>query len=75
MATLTIRSVPDEIVERLRETARTNGHSMEQEVRELLQERYAERSAVLERVRARWSDQPAASVDEVDAWLSESRRR
>jgi plasmid stability protein len=75
MATLTIRSIPDEIVERIREVARARGNSMEQEVRDLLQERYADRRSVLDRIRGRWATQPSASVDEVDGWIDESRRR
>jgi plasmid stability protein len=75
MATLTIRSIPDEIVERIREVAKARGSSMEQEVRELLQERYADRRAVLDRIRERWATQPSASVGEVGEWVNEARRR
>jgi plasmid stability protein len=75
MATLTIRSIPDEIVERIREVAKERGSSMEQEVRDLLQERYADRRAVLDRIRERWATQPSASVGEVGEWLDEARRR
>ena len=36
MATLTIRHVPEAVVERLKAAAKRKGYSMEQEVRELL---------------------------------------
>jgi hypothetical protein len=75
VASLTIRSIPDEIVERIREVARERGRSMEQEVRDLLQERYADRSTVLQRMRDRWSRMPESSVAEVDAWIGETRKR
>ena len=37
MATLTIRNVPENVVELLKVRAKNNGHSMEQEVRELIE--------------------------------------
>lgn len=39
MATLTIRRLPDEVYENLRERARVNGRSLEAEAREILTER------------------------------------
>jgi plasmid stability protein len=39
MATLTIRRLDDEIYQRLRERARSNGRSLEAEVREILTEK------------------------------------
>ena len=73
MATLTIRRVPDTVVERLKAVARSKGHSMEQEVRELLEERYATRAEVLERIKKRWGTLPPISKAEVDAWRNIGR--
>ena len=73
MATLTIRNVSPEVVERLRESARRQGHSMEQEVRNLLESRYGSRTAVLERIRTRWAELPVIQADEVEGWKSEGR--
>ncbi|MFN3389219.1 MAG: FitA-like ribbon-helix-helix domain-containing protein [Allosphingosinicella sp.] len=39
MATLTIRRLDDDVYERLRERARSNGRSLESEVREILSEK------------------------------------
>jgi plasmid stability protein len=73
MATLTIRNLPDDLVERLKEAASRRGHSMEQEVRELLQQRYAARQEVLARVEERWQRLPKASAEEIAAWTAEGR--
>ncbi len=73
MATLTIRNLPDELVERLKEAAAREGRSMEQEVRDLLQRRYAARRDVLARVEERWQQYPKASREEIASWIAEGR--
>jgi antitoxin FitA len=73
MATLTIRNVPDEVVERLKKAASIQGRSMEQEVRLLLESRYRNREAVLRRIEERWKDLPKASPEEVESWIREGR--
>lgn len=73
-ATLTIRNVPMRIVRGLKSLARRRGRSMEQEVRDLLEEHVAERASVLRQIEAAWSRQsrrPAAS--EVEAWIAAGR--
>jgi plasmid stability protein len=74
MATLTIRNVPDELVERIKEVASAQGRSMEQEVRELLASRYADRQQVMSRVRERWATLPATSAARVKQWRASGRR-
>lgn len=73
MATLTIRNLPDDVVARLKAVARVRGRSMEQEVRSLLESRYAPRKAALSRIRARWPDLPPTSAEEVETWIEEGR--
>lgn len=73
MATLTIRSIPDEVVDRIKFVAGKARRSMEQEVRQLLEERYASRQAVLQRIEERWASQPKATAAEIDAWIIEGR--
>ena len=68
MGTLTIRSLPDEVIQRVKASAELHQHSMEQEVRELLQQRYGPRSEVLRRIRERWEALPRTEADEVDQW-------
>ncbi len=74
MATLTIRNVPDKVVKSLKTLARKNRRSMEQEVRELIDEHVGERLSVLDQVEAGWSKQarrPTAA--EVEAWIATGR--
>ena len=73
MATLTIRHVPEAIIERLKDTARRKGHSMEQEVRELLAMRYAARAEITARIRQRWDTLPSTSEADVRAWRQTGR--
>ena len=72
MATLTIRNVPDEVVARLKKVAANKGHSMEQELRELLKTRYPTRVEVLDRVEENWKNLPPVSAEEVDKWIAET---
>ena len=70
MPTLTIRNVPPRVVQSLKSFAHRHGRSMEQEVREVLEEHVTEREAVLRQIEAGWDEQrrrPTAS--EVDRWL------
>jgi len=72
--TLTIRNMPPRVVRSLKSLATKHGRSMEQEVRELIEEHVAERGAVLEQIEASWSEQrrrPTAA--EVDRWLETGR--
>lgn len=74
MATLTVRQVPDRIVEELKRLAERNHRSMEQEVRELLSQTLAERASVIAEIEAHWAHlnrRPSAS--EVDRWIEQGR--
>jgi plasmid stability protein len=74
MPTLTIRNVPPAVVQSLKTLARRNGRSMEQEVRDVIEEHVTEREAVLAQIEASWSEQrrrPTAA--EVDRWLDTGR--
>jgi len=76
MATLTIRNLPPEVVKRLKERAKRNGRSMEQEAREILGQRLASRSELLSEMRGRWTDiATPPSASEVDEWIGAGRRR
>jgi plasmid stability protein len=68
MTTLTIRKLPDTLVERIKAAASQKGHSLQQEIRELLESRYAERSEIITRIERRWSMLPTTSADEVAEW-------
>ncbi|MDB9527189.1 hypothetical protein PN498_14405 [Oscillatoria sp. CS-180] len=66
MATLTIRNLPDDLVQRIKVRASANGHSMEQEVKQLLETRYALRETVISRIHDRWSTVPNTSLEEAN---------
>jgi antitoxin FitA len=74
MPTLTIRKVPGAVIERLKRAAARRGRSMEQEVRELLEQRYARREEVLKAIRKSWRDLPPSSAKEVARWIETGRR-
>jgi plasmid stability protein len=74
MATLTIRNVPDKVTKSLKTLARKNHRSMEQEVRELINEHVGERLSVLDQIEAGWVKQtrrPTAA--EVEGWIATGR--
>jgi antitoxin FitA len=74
MPTLTIRSVPEHVVRSLKTRAARHGRSMEQEVREMLEDQLAERASVLDQIRAMWPKQRRRpSAAEVDQWLETGR--
>jgi plasmid stability protein len=74
MPTLTIRNLSQRTVRSRKALARRNGHSMEQEVRDLLEMSLNERAAVLDQIDVGWETQrrrPAA--DEFDRWITADR--
>jgi len=74
MPTLTIRNVPSRVVRSLKALARRRRRSMEQEVRELLEDHVAERQSVIGQIEAGWGRQtrrPTAA--EIDAWIGVGR--
>lgn len=73
MATITVRGVPEKLVERIKFLAKQRGVSMEQEVRDLLETRYSHRQKVLERIRERSQTLPSESAELVQAWKVEGR--
>ncbi len=71
---MTIRNVPARVVRGLKALARRRNQSMEQEVRDILDEYIAERSSVLEQIEAGWESQARRpSAEEVDAWIAAGR--
>lgn len=74
MATITLRNLPSDIVQRLKVRAGTYGHSMEQEVRNILTYRLASRDAVLDEVQSLWGRLEPPSAQEVQGWIQSGRR-
>jgi plasmid stability protein len=74
-ATLTIRNVPLRVVRSLKSIAKRRHRSMEQEVRDLLEEYVGERSAVVRQIEASWESQSRRpSATEVEKWISTGRQ-
>ena len=74
MPTLTIRNVPAGIVRSLKALAHRRRHSMEQEVRELLEAYVSERRSVLDQLEAAWGRQTRRpTAGEVDNWIAAGR--
>lgn len=74
-ATLTIRNVPLRVVRNLKSLAKARRHSMEQEVRDLLEEFVGDRSAVLRQIEESWEKQARRpSAAEVEKWVTTGRR-
>lgn len=74
MATITIRNLSSDIVDRLKIRASTYGRSMEQEARDILTFRLASRDAVLDEVQALWSRMEPPSAADVQDWVQSARR-
>lgn len=73
-ATLTIRNVPACVVRGLKSMARRRNQSMEQEVRDILEEYVAERESILQQIEDSWELQSRRpSAREIDAWISMGR--
>ena len=74
MATLTIRDVPARVVRGLKALAKRRNTSMEQEVRELLEEYVTERSQVLRQIEDSWARQSRRpTAEEIDRWINAGR--
>ncbi len=73
MATVTIRKLPEDLVDRIKVAAAANGRSLEQELREALSSRYASRAEILDRAAARWEHLPAVTAEQIDEWIETGR--
>ncbi|HHO56623.1 MAG TPA: Arc family DNA-binding protein [Trueperaceae bacterium] len=73
MPTITIRNLPDDVVERIKLRAKNRGRSMEQELRELLISHYETRENILRRIEERWVELPKTTKEEIDSWQDVGR--
>ena len=74
MATLTIRNVPEKVVRSLKILAQRNQRSMEQEIRDILEEQVGDRMSALDQIEKSWERQsrrPKAA--EVNSWIRAGR--
>jgi plasmid stability protein len=74
MPTLTIRNVPVKIVRALKSLAKRNGHSMEQELREMLKRQVPDRASAMAQIEQFWaSKKRRATPEEIEAAIREGR--
>jgi plasmid stability protein len=74
MPTLTIRNVPATVVNSLKSLAKRHNRSMEQVVRNVLEDYVAERRSVLTQIEGAWAKQARRpTAREVDAWIAVGR--
>lgn len=74
MPTLTIRNVPATVVNSLKSLARRHHRSMEQVVRNVLEDYVAERRSVLTQIEACWAKQSRRpTAREVNDWIAAGR--
>ena len=75
LATLTILNVPLRVVRNFKALAKRQGKSMEQQVRDLLEEHAGDRSSVLDQIEASWNKQTRRpSAEEIDDWIAAGRK-
>lgn len=69
MATLTIRNVPPRVARALKSLAERNQRSMEQEVRDILEEYAGDRVSALRQIEESWTRQTRRpKAKEIDRW-------
>ena len=74
MATITVRNIPDEVVEMIKSRARRNKRSMEQEVRTILTEVATDRVRAMKRIELlRRKQKHPVPREEIDEWLKRAR--
>ena len=75
MATITVRNIPDEVIVMIKNRARRNRRSMEQEVRSILSGVVHDRERAMMRIESLWTKQKRKIPrEEIDKWLRRARR-
>jgi plasmid stability protein len=76
MATITVRNIPDEVIEMIKNRARRNRRSMEQEVRSILSGVVHDRERAMKRIESlRRKQKRPIPREEIDEWLRRARDR
>jgi plasmid stability protein len=75
MATITVRNIPEEVITLIKNRARCNKRSMEQEIRTILSEVVLDRERAMKRIESLWQRQKRLiSKEEIDSWLRKARQ-
>jgi len=74
MATITVRNLPDSVVEALKALAERNSRSMEQEAREIISSHVMDRKTVVQLMEQGWKrHKRAIGLEEAEDWVRQSR--
>ena len=74
MPTFTIRNVPLKVARSLKALAERNRRSMEQEIRDILEEHVGDRTSALQQIEKSWSRQSRKpKPKEIDSWIRAGR--
>ena len=73
MPTITIRNLPDKIIESVKESAVKHGMSMENEIRETLKIHYMIKKDVVQRVQDRKGIYPQPEAKDIQNWIDKGR--
>jgi plasmid stability protein len=74
MATITIRNLSPKLLRSLKLLAQRHHRSMEQEVRDILEQRVGDRLSVVEQIKQSWKAQErATTADEIEEWINTGR--
>ena len=74
MPTLTIRNVSEKVTRSLKALAERNQRSMEQEIRDILEEHAGDRMSALRQIEKSWQKQSRRPKSkEVDSWVRAGR--
>jgi len=75
MPTLTIRNVPLKVTRSLKALAERNHRSMEQEIRDILEEHAGDRISALRQIEDSWQRQARRpKAKDVDSWIRAGRK-
>ena len=74
MATITVRNLSPKLLRSLKLLAQRHHRSMEQEVRDILEQRVGDRLSVVEQIEQSWSSQKRRpTAEEIDEWIDTGR--
>lgn len=74
MPTLTVRNVPESALKVLKRTSALKGCSMEQELRDLISQRYVDKKIVLKEIKNSWKGLPKVSASQIKTWREQRRK-
>jgi len=76
MATITVRNLNKRVAESLKKLARRKNCSMEQLVRNILEEKVASKKIILNRIKKSWkANRYSVQCHEIEEWIKQIRER